>query len=271
MKKKIGLGILGLIVIIAILQFMGIVKPDDSQGTQGGTASAATSEVSTEAARKVTAKAEESTTTSAPTIAETASNAKAVYDYFDELLKSSDNPSNWEKIGNEDMEPGSDEWKKVAAEWTQKCADFEQDAMEDTAEKFGITADEVGEIYLNAAMNNISDKPEVKIIHGELVESTKVGSSGIVIKAKISPSYSNKSTIDQNYFNIEDFVKNQGGDQYDEIQYWAVADMTDGSEGKVISFTLNKELIQAIKNGNVFPTEYENYLEDLYILPSLFK
>jgi len=38
----------------------------------------------------------------------------------------------------------------------------------------------------------------------------------VVIKAKIKPSYSNKTTIDQNYYSIADFIRNKGYDKYSE-------------------------------------------------------
>ena len=95
------------------------------------------------------------------------------------------------------------------------------------------------------------------------------GKKVIVIKAKIKSSYDNRSTINQNYFNVEDLIQKQGCDAYDEVQYWAVADMSNGEEGKVISFTVNKELIQAIKNGDVPGNKLGDYVDDLFILPSL--
>lgn len=90
-----------------------------------------------------------------------------------------------------------------------------------------------------------------------------------VVKVKIKSSYSNKTTIDQNYYNIENLVKTQECDKFDEIQYWAVADMTDGSESKVISFTLDSDAIQGVKNGTVFAANMEDHIYDLWTLPSL--
>ena len=90
-----------------------------------------------------------------------------------------------------------------------------------------------------------------------------------VLKYRIESSLTNRLTIQQNYHTVENFIKYGGGDQYDEIQYWAVATMSDGSEGKVISFTVSKELIENIKAGNVVAIEFEDYVDDLWILPSL--
>lgn len=110
--------------------------------------------------------------------------------------------------------------------------------------------------------------------HGELLEHIETETDGkkiLVIKAKITSSYNNKATINQNYFNAADLVTDQGCSKYDEIQYWAVADMTNGEEMKVISFTMNADLIKMIQSDNFIPEYIGDYAEDLYILPSLLE
>lgn len=109
------------------------------------------------------------------------------------------------------------------------------------------------------------------IPHGEVLDENITGDT-LIIKAKITPSFSNHSTISQNFFNLEDLIKNQGCSEYNEIQYWAVADMTDGSESKVISFTAPKSTIDGIKDGSIEAIAYLDeygYVTDVYILPSL--
>ena len=64
-------------------------------------------------------------------------------------------------------------------------------------------------------------------------------------------------------------ILNQGCDKYDEIQYWAVADMSDGTESKVVSFTVSKAVIDAVKNQTVVANIMGNYVSDLYIHSSL--
>lgn len=108
----------------------------------------------------------------------------------------------------------------------------------------------------------------IKLKFGELLDINE-SDNKVVVKAKIEPSTSNKTTIDQNGYNIEDLILNQGFDKYDEIQYWAVADMTDGEESKAISFTVNKELITKIKNEEVVGNQIVDNADDVYILPSL--
>lgn len=127
---------------------------------------------------------------------------------------------------------------------------------------------------LENTVTSNSDNTEVTLLHGELVnfmDDTNVDTNKYycVIKAKIESSYSNKATIDQNFYNVEDFIKNQNGTKYDEIQYWAVADMSSGEEAKVISFTLDKDIINKIYNTEIPLNQLQDYLSDIWILPSL--
>lgn len=109
-----------------------------------------------------------------------------------------------------------------------------------------------------------------KLQYGDLLDVTINDiDSIIVIKAKITPSFSNQSTIDQNYYNIDFLVKNYNVDQYKELQYWAVADMTDGSESKVISFDVSNSLMKKIKDGSIVANQLGNQVDNLWILPSL--
>lgn len=113
---------------------------------------------------------------------------------------------------------------------------------------------------------------EHTVLHGSLENWTETeldGKSILVIKVKIAPSYNNKATINQNYYNVENIIKEQGGRNFDEVQYWAVADMTSGEESKVISFTLNKETISAIDNSSIVANQMGNSVTDLWIHDSL--
>ena len=99
----------------------------------------------------------------------------------------------------------------------------------------------------------------VKITHGDFVEATIDGTT-LVVKAKIEPSFSNKATIDQNYYNVCDIIRDQNGGVFHEIQYWAVADMTSGEESKVISFTVPKDMIDLIASQDFADKYNEAYL-----------
>lgn len=148
------------------------------------------------------------------------------------------------------------------------------------------TLDEAAEAFLNYQSEFRKDHPYGKVTsadigtpsslsltvpHGEVLDVNITGDT-LIVKTKITSSFSNHSTISQNFFNLEDLIKNQGCSAYDEIQYWAVADMSDGSESKVVSFTAPKSTIDGIKDGSIDAIAYLDeygYLEDVYILPSL--
>lgn len=118
-------------------------------------------------------------------------------------------------------------------------------------------------------------KPEITSVpHGELlsvIENEINGRSVLVVKTKIKSGISNRATITQNFFNVENIVVNQYGYTYDEIQYWAVADMADGSESKVVSFTIDKTVIDLLYNRKIPANMLDDYASDVYILPSLLQ
>lgn len=113
----------------------------------------------------------------------------------------------------------------------------------------------------------------ITLEYGRLLDANPdsgVDMNTLVIKAKIEPNLTNRMTITQNYQNIIQMLQKDDYTQYDSIQYWAVADMTDGSEGKVISFTVDKSCIESITNGTIASGDtLEEYLTDLWIFPSL--
>lgn len=139
--------------------------------------------------------------------------------------------------------------------------------------------DKESESAVDSSGNNQDiQQPEEKrtpssVEFGTLLDANPNGGDGntLVVKVKIEPNLTNKMTISQNYHNVIDIVKEQKCDTYDAIDYWAVADMSDGSEGKVISFLVNKNTIDGIKAGNIAATTLEDNLTDLWILPSLLK
>lgn len=97
----------------------------------------------------------------------------------------------------------------------------------------------------------------------------KEDKSVIIVNAKIESQINNKLTIQQTFHDVADLIKNQGADRFDELQYWALADTRDGDEIKVISFTLDGDLIKAVYNDNILPIEMADYVSDLYIHPAL--
>ncbi len=158
-----------------------------------------------------------------------------------------------------------------------EAAAYEAKMSADAAKKYNITEKQANMVYSYVLMNFAKVRndgypvnTDYKIRYGDLLSVNASGGT-VVVKAKISPSYSNKATVNQNYFSVCDMIKNQGLDLYDEIQYWAVADMTNGTEAKVISFTVPADVIRNVKElGKNFPDNtLGNYVTDLWIHPSL--
>ena len=149
--------------------------------------------------------------------------------------------------------------------------ELEGELIQQVADAHGMTADDVRTINAYGSMGGYLynfDTSALKLNTGDLQEANINGTT-LIVKAKIEPSFSNKATIDQNYYNVADLIKNQDCDVFSEVQYWAVADMQSGDEGKVISFDVPKELIGKIKEGSVVDNQLGDYVENLWVLPSL--
>lgn len=113
------------------------------------------------------------------------------------------------------------------------------------------------------------DTGNLTLKNGDLVSVNYGGDGVIVVKGKIKGLLTNDQTVKQNYFSVCDLIKNRGFDSCQELQYWAVADMTDGEEVKVVSFTLDRATIEGVANGNIIENQLGDYVSDLYIHPSL--
>lgn len=108
--------------------------------------------------------------------------------------------------------------------------------------------------------------------HGQVLDIKKTdlnGKSILVVKAKIKTDYGAILNVNQNYLNVADIIKDQGGTEFDEIQYWAVADTKGGDEVKVISFTVPKSTIQGVADDKIADNQIGQYCEDLYINKAL--
>lgn len=110
---------------------------------------------------------------------------------------------------------------------------------------------------------------DLRIMFGDLLSVTYCDGNVVVVKAKIESSYNNKSTIEQNYYNVCNLIRDNGFNTADEIQYWAVADTVSGEEVKAISFTVGKDMIDMIASQPFPDNTLGEYVSDLYILPSL--
>lgn len=190
----------------------------------------------------------------------------------DEIINNQVNNPVGEVANSESVKENTNSEKENTKEEKEASVSTDNEAEE--------TQKETESLKESTEIENTSDKTDKKeeattstskeytLKHGELISINEIENT-IVIKAKIKPSMSDKLTISQNFYNIADLINEQNADKFDEIQYWAVADMSDGSEQKVISFTVNKDVIKSIINNEVYPNELTNYVSDLWIHSSL--
>ena len=155
--------------------------------------------------------------------------------------------------------------KKPLAMWTKDG--WYSDFREPGSSKPDISLDQLADLAALLDDGESTYTGSLTLKHGYILDyNTNDGVT--VIKAKIEPSLTNKMTIDQNYYNVCDLIQNQSIEP-DELQYWAVANMTDGGEEKVISFTLDSATIAAVKAGTIPENQLGKYASNLWILPSL--
>lgn len=118
-----------------------------------------------------------------------------------------------------------------------------------------------------------------KASHGKLVSNktncieydndAKCIKNAMIVQYEIEENLTNKLTVDQNYYNIEKIVKEENLDSIDEIQYLANGKLSNGYDGKIISFTVPKDLFEKIKNDTIVPNQLDQYVSDLWIVNSL--
>ena len=149
-----------------------------------------------------------------------------------------------------------------------KIKTMEDELIQQVADKHGLTYDNVRDIYLTIDGLYNYDTSKIRMLFGETVEATINGTT-LIVKAKIKPGIDNESTINQNYLNVGNIIRSQDGSYFHEIQYWAVTDMSDGSEDKVIMFTVPKDVIKKVNNLVITDEQLADYVEDLWIHPSL--
>lgn len=154
---------------------------------------------------------------------------------------------------------------------------YEAKVGQEIADKYGITPDDAFYVYSYVSMNydkvatgggEVSDKPN--LTYGELLSVVKNGNIAVV-SAKITPNLTNQMTIDENYINVDNLIKKEGYDIFDEIQYYAFADTIEGEQIKIISFTVPKRTIELSKNEKILGTMLADYVDDLWISPALQK
>lgn len=180
--------------------------------------------------------------------------ARSIYEEIEERFQADDNPSN------------------DANSTSEQIRDWENTIVAEIGNKYDLSAEDTNMIYILASLGQLFhyDLDSVPIAHGELINATVAGTK-LIVKARINPQLTNKQTINQNYYNACGIIRSFGDNHFSELQYWAVSKMKDGSESKVISFTVSKDIIDRISKGDFPDNTLEQYLDDLWILPSLQK
>ena len=121
---------------------------------------------------------------------------------------------------------------------------------------------------VSSLKRNSADAP---VTYGKVLsqdETTENGKQVCTLKVKIQAKRTKDQTVEQNYYNIIQFVKNNP-DKYDVIHYEGVAENSGGEEVKAVTFDVSKELIQSIQSGTVEAKDIPEKAENLYILYTL--
>lgn len=211
---------------------------------------------------------------------------------------SSNTTSNAVETAAESSEKNNNEWSEVAAlnldddtilsiyndyesAWTSspedptKQSEYEDQVSQEIGNKYGISSKDADLVYMYVIANydammaeKGADISDIKLKHGTLLDVTTNGGS-IVLKAKIESNLTNNLTVQGCYFDVYEAIRNYGLNQYDELQYWAVADMTDGSEQKVVSFTVPKDVLEKVANGIILENQLIDNVSDAWLSPAL--
>lgn len=117
--------------------------------------------------------------------------------------------------------------------------------------------------------NVLEPKPEENDIkYGKLLSVTDARDANgtVSVRVKVRSNLTNKMTIDQNYNNAIDLITNKGYNNC-ELRYFAIMDRADGSEGKIMSFTVPASVVDKIENGKIVEIQLPDYVTDLWIHP----
>lgn len=129
---------------------------------------------------------------------------------------------------------------------------------------------------------NAPQQAEILIVNNPEIVEAIVNNDGtndiLVVHAQYEDGgVSNESRIKSTYHLVDDLIRNQGADAFGEIQFWAEEPLMSSVTGedagmqKVISYTLNGDVIKGFKNQVILPTNVEEkgVLEDYWIHPAL--
>lgn len=107
------------------------------------------------------------------------------------------------------------------------------------------------------------DPQGLQLSHGDVVSILQNGDV-VILTAKVKENLTNKMIIDQNYYIVEDLIKDNGFNTCNRLKYMSVMDV-NGDEMKVVSFDLNKEIIDKVYNEQIFGSQIGDNAENLWI------
>lgn len=259
-KWQIGcggcLGVFLLVIIIAIVS--GSCGSDSTKSSSSTSDSESAVETATEAATDASTEDEWPSITALGLDDDT---MITIYNEIEEAYANSPSYSNEGEMTEED----------VAAEDT-----YADQVLQEIGEKYGITADDANNVYGYVLMNydelianKGTDIADLKLKTSDLLEVNSFGGN-IIIKAKVSQNLLNNKMIrDSCYFEVYEAIQDYNLQNYNTLSYWAVADMTDGSEMKVISFDVTQDVMQKVADGTILENKMVDYVSDLWIAPVL--
>lgn len=112
--------------------------------------------------------------------------------------------------------------------------------------------------------------PSPRINFGEILNVTENSYDKVVVlKVKIESNLTKEMTVKQNYMNAWEFIHGYSGIEYEKLSYWAVADMNDGTEAKVVQFDVPASAIKGVLDETILENQLGNYVENLWLHPSL--
>lgn len=118
--------------------------------------------------------------------------------------------------------------------------------------------------------NMLIPKSKNDIAYGKLLSVTDARdiNGTVSVRVKINSNLTNKMTIEQNYYNAVDLISNRGYNNC-ELKYFAVMNRTDGSEGKIMSFTVPSAIVDMIASKEIVAIQLPDCVTELWIHPQL--
>lgn len=147
--------------------------------------------------------------------------------------------------------------------------EYEKQLAKKVGKEYGITPDQADCAYMYVCnLKTAFKNNQYYIKNGYLLGTIPLGTT-LRVNVDIFPLSSNKRTIEQNYQNVFYIIQTQTKDKFDQIEYRATANMTNGKNAVAVSFTIPSETIEKILNKKIKYSELGEYVDDLYIIPSL--